>query len=185
MIAVTRNLDDTPLASAALVDIAGDTGLLFRSATGGLVGIGCAAVVDADRAVTELSSIECRNESSSEDALQPIAIGCVDFLPQASATLTIPRVTIIDNGAGDRFAIVCADKSAIDETLESVVVHPAPHPVANSYQVDSPISISTYLKAVEGARDAVRAGSLHKAVIARPVMVKAREPMSIHAVLRR
>ncbi|MEG3600568.1 MAG: hypothetical protein VX352_08630, partial [Actinomycetota bacterium] len=60
MIAVTRDLAGTPFEHVSLVDIAGDDGLLFRSATSGRVGIGCAAVVDVDRAVEELHKIELR-----------------------------------------------------------------------------------------------------------------------------
>ena len=185
MIAVTKDLADTPLGSAALVDIAGDDGLLFRGANSGRVGVGVARSVDVDRAVTELSAVECRNDSSLEAPLPPMAIGCVDFLPHAPGSLIVPEVTIVDDGSGKRFAIVCGDASKIDNILAAVDVNPPPAPIANSYEVESPISISVYLDAVRGARDAVRAGNLQKAVIARPVMVKAGYPMSIHAVLRR
>lgn len=185
MIAVTRDLADTPLASAALVDISGDTGLLFRSATTGRVGIGTAKSVDVDQAVDELRAIERRNDSSLEAPLAPVAMGCVDFLPRMPGVLTIPEVTIVDDGSGRRFAIVCGDPSRTDDILASITVHPAPRPVANSYEVGSPIAISTYLDAVGRARDAVRTGKLHKAVIARPIMVRAQHPMSVHAVLRR
>ena len=57
MIAVTRDLSGTPFEHVPLVDIAGDDGLLFKSASSGRVGIGCAAVVDVDRAVEELQTI--------------------------------------------------------------------------------------------------------------------------------
>lgn len=185
MISVTKELIDSPLASATLVDIAGDSGLLFRSANTGRVGLGIAKTIDIDQAVIELSSMERRNESSLDRPLPPSAIGCVDFLPQAPGRLTIPEVTVVDDGSGKRFAIVCGEASKIDDILASVEINQAPHPTVNSFQVDSPIAISTYLNAVRAARDAVRAGNLHKAVIARPVMVRAEHPMSIHAVLRR
>ncbi len=185
MIAVTRDLADTPLASASLADIAGEMGLLFRSAHTGRVGLGAARSVSVDRAVSELRDLECRNESSLDAPLSPIAIGCVDFLPHAPGMLTIPKVTIVDDGSGKRFAIVCGNASSIDDVLAGVEVNLAPRPVANSYEVESPIDISIYLDAVTTARDAVRAGRLRKAVIARPVMVRAHHPMSIHAVLRR
>ena len=46
-------------------------------------------------------------------------------------------------------------------------------------------STEIYLDAVTAARDAVRAGALTKAVIARPITVTADVPMDIHAVLQR
>ena len=185
MIAVTRDLSGTPFEHVPLVDIAGDDGLLFKSASSGRVGIGCAAVVDVDRAVEELQTIERRNESSADNALLPFAFGCVDFLPGAPATLTIPELTIVDDGSGRRFAVVCAAEHDVDRIFGSLTVNPPPPPTANSFHVTSPIPISTYLEAVTGARDAVRSGKLRKAVIARPVMVTADHAMSIHAVLRR
>ncbi|MEC8485651.1 MAG: chorismate-binding protein, partial [Actinomycetota bacterium] len=185
MIAVTRDLAGTPFEHVSLVDIAGDDGLLFRSATSGRVGIGCAAVVDVDRAVEELHKIELRNDSSADDALLPLALGCVDFLPGAPATLTVPELTIVDNGSGYRYAVVCAAEHDVDRIFGSLTVKPPPPPSANSFHVTSPIAISTYLEAVTEARDAVRSGKLRKAVIARPVIVTADHAMSIHAVLRR
>ena len=185
MIAVTRDLSGTPFEHVPLVDIAGDDGLLFKSASSGRVGIGCAAVVDVDRAVEELQTIERRNESSADNALLPLAFGCVDFLPGAPATLTIPELTIVDDGSGHRFAVVCADEHDVERIFGSLTVNPPPPPTANSFHVTSPIPISTYLEAVTGARDAVRSAKLRKAVIARPVMVTADHAMSIHAVLRR
>lgn len=185
MIAVTRDLSGTPFEHVPLVDIAGDDGLLFKSASSGRVGIGCAAVVDVDRAVEELQTIERRNESSADNALLPLAFGCVDFLPGAPATLTIPELTIVDDGSGHRFAVVCADEHDVDRIFGSLTVNSSPPPTANSFHVTSPIPISTYLEAVTGARDAVRSAKLRKAVIARPVMVTADHAMSIHAVLRR
>ena len=53
VIAVTRDLADTSLASASLVDIAGETGLLFRSADTGRVGLGAARSVSVDQAALQ------------------------------------------------------------------------------------------------------------------------------------
>ena len=59
-----------------------------------------------------------------------------------------------------------------------------PTPTAASYTIE-PGAIQHYLTAVAMARDAVRAGDLVKAVIARPITVSSDHPIDVHAVLRR
>jgi len=47
------------------------------------------------------------------------------------------------------------------------------------------VDVQTYLAAVATARDAVQAGLIEKAVIARDLVVSSPDPIDIHAVLRR
>ena len=47
------------------------------------------------------------------------------------------------------------------------------------------VDVAHYLRAVESARDAVRAGDIVKAVIARPITVTSDHPIDVHAVLGR
>ena len=62
---------------------------------------------------------------------------------------------------------------------------PNPYPLRPSWSITPLVDVERYLDAVAAARDAVRAGSLTKAVIARPIRVEAGMPISLHAVLRR
>ena len=71
---------------------------------------------------------------------------------------------------------------AVRRALEPQVTRPAS---ASSYTIEPGADIEHYLAAVTVARDAVRAGDLTKAVIARPIIVTASTPIDVHAVLRR
>ncbi len=69
-----------------------------------------------------------------------------------------------------------------DEPLDP----PCPPPVtASSYTIEPVTPVEGYLAAVAGARDAVRAGRLVKAVIAREIRVAADAPIDRHGVLHR
>jgi menaquinone-specific isochorismate synthase len=108
-----------------------------------------------------------------------VALGCVPFEPGAPTELVIPQVTVGKAADGRRWV------TTIDDADPTVVPAPRPTPSAAEFTVAAAAPVEQYLAAVAAARDAVRAGSLQKAVIAREVMVHSNTPIDVHAVLLR
>jgi len=75
------------------------------------------------------------------------------------------------------------DKLAIAVT--AAITTPPPRPHSNSYRVAPKTAVGHYLDAVVQARDAVRAGTIQKAVIARDIEVHADDQIDVHAILLR
>ncbi len=177
MKAITRPLaafTDTPLD---LNDVAADDGVLFVRGGTGLAGRGVAARIPVDEASDALAAIE---HDSAVDEAAPLAIGAVPFRPGSAATLVIPVVTVVKRG--DAAWVTAIDGADVEAALAAP---PEPVPSAPEWSISPMVAVDRYLDAVAAARDAVRAGSLTKAVIARPINVEAGAPISIHAVLRR
>ncbi len=160
-----------------LNDFAGGDGYLFVRDGVGLAGRGVAARVEADDAVEFLAAMDCEDHVSTAGS-GPIAIGTLPFRPGASAKLVVPQVTIGKRADG-RSWITIIDGADIP------VVHPVPRASAAEFSVRPGVDIDVYLAAVAAARDAVRAGQIDKAVIARDLVVTSNEPIDIHAVMRR
>jgi menaquinone-specific isochorismate synthase len=177
----------SPLATATLVDLAGGSGTLMVRRGRGVAGLGSAARVPIDEAVTTLAAIEHDDRRPSAGrsgpGTGPIAIGSLDFLPGAAADLCIPSVLVADDGTGRRrLTVIDTDPDVV--LREWRPEDPAP-PAAARFDVAPALDVDHYLAAVAAARDAVRAGRLDKAVIARPVTVTSDRPMDIHAIGRR
>ena len=172
MRAVTRHLD----TSVDLNDVAGADGYLFVREGVGLAARGVAARVPLSDVPAVLAAIDHRDEVGG---VHPVALGCVPFEPGAPTELVIPRVTVGKAADGRRWV------TTIDDADPTVVPAPRPTPGAAEFTVAAAAPVEHYLAAVTAARDAVRAGSLQKAVIAREVMVSSNAPIDVHAVLLR
>ncbi len=186
MRAVTRPLSayvDTPVD---LNDIAGGDGVLFVRNAVGIAGRGVAATVAADEASQLLAALD--HDSTVSD-VGPVALGCVPFLPGSAADLVVPRVQFRKDATGDTSVTVVGsvdDLGDIGELVRGALVARSPAPAsAASFSIEPGVETDAYLAAVTTARDAVRAGELTKAVIARPIVVRSSEPIDVHAVLRR
>ncbi len=177
MRAVTRPLSEFVDEVPDLNDIAADDGVLFVRGGVGLAGRGVAARFAADAAVEALASID--HDTTLSDAA-PLAMGVVPFRPGSSAELLVPAVCVVKR---DGVAWVTAIEGA--DVAAALAPPIEPEPAAPRWTVDQEVSVEQYLAAVAAARDAVRAGELTKAVIARPIRVGADAPISVHAVLRR
>jgi menaquinone-specific isochorismate synthase len=174
MRAVTRPLEqDVDLNGFARGD-----GWLFVRDGVGLAGRGVAVRVTAGDAPALLRSIE-RRDSVGQPGCGPVAIGALPFDPDAEGSLVIPSVVVGKGPDGHRW-LTTIDDAEVDLTP------PAP-PVASAgeFSVAPGVSVPTYLAAVAAARDAVRRGEITKAVIARDVVVRASDPIDVHAVLLR
>lgn len=176
MRAVTRALD----VDVDLNDIAACDGFLFVRDGVGFAGRGIAARVAIDDVPAVLAAIE---HTDHVGQVQPIALGVVPFLPGRPCELVIPRQVVGKSADGRRWVTTI---DARDEN-DSRSPLPAPRPAARAqaFSVAPLTPVQHYLDAVTAARDAVRAGLLAKAVIAREVQVTSDEPIDIHAVLLR
>ena len=75
-------------------------------------------------------------------------------------------------------------RSSGDEPVPELRAAPDPRPGRSAFEVRPGVTpVDRYLAAVAAARDAVRDGSLLKAVIAREISVRSDEPIDVHAVL--
>ena len=198
MRATTRPLSAFVAGQVDLNDIAGGDGFLFVRNAIGLAARGVVARVSVDDVVDVLASIE--HTDHTDLGVSPVALGVVPFRPGAPGEMIIPWLTVRKHDAGEVTVTVIDDAvddwvddavddgghdvsdDAVRRALEPQVSRPA---AASSYSIEPGADIECYLEAVATARDAVRAGDLTKAVIARPIVVTASTPIDVHAVLRR
>ena len=174
MRAVSRPLESPP----DLNDVARGDGVLFVRDGVGVAGRGVAARVPIDDVVQFLAAIDHHDDTGGV-AHGPIALGSVPFVPGAPAELVVPAV-VVGKGADG-----CAWMTVIDGAEARLRPPSPPIPSAASYELRPAVDPEHYLAAVAAARDAVAAGRLAKAVIARPVVVSCDRPIDVHAVLHR
>jgi len=181
MKAVTRPLSDHVDGAIDLNDVAGGDGTLFVRNAVGVAGRGVAATVAVDEAAAFLAGLE---HDSTVPGAGPVAIGCVPFVPGSAADLIVPSIQFRKDASGTSSVTIVGDvdDDAVVEALRPRSPSPA---TAASWSIDPGVDADEYLAAVAAARDAVRAGKLTKAVIARPIIVRSSEEIDVHAVLRR
>jgi isochorismate synthase EntC len=162
-----------------LDDVAGGDGQLFVRDGVGVAGRGIAARVPADQAPALLASIVHRDDVGGRS---PIALGTLEFEPGRAGDLIVPALVVGVASDGTRWVTRIEGG---DEPPPPLAPAPRPSPRAQAFTVAPLTPVERYLAAVERARDAVRDGSLTKAVIAREVVVTSDEPIDVHAVLLR
>ena len=181
MRAVTRPLSAYADGPVDLNDIAGGDGVLFVRNAVGVAGRGVAATVPVDDVVAFLADLD---HDSTVPGAGPVALGGVPFVPGSPADVVVPAVQFRKDAAGMTTVTLVGD---VDEEI----VHDAlrrrdpANPTAASWSIRPAVDVDHYLAAVAAARDAVRAGELTKAVIARPIVVQSSDTIDVHAVLRR
>lgn len=163
-----------------LNDVAAGDGYLFVRDGVGFAGRGVAARVPLAEVADVLAAIEHTVESPGEVGdVRPIALGVVPFEQGTPCSLVIPQVVVGKAADGRRWV------TTIDDASPVLAVGARPEPRAQEFTVSPLTPVERYLAAVATARDAVRDGSLTKAVIAREVLVSSPEPIDVHAVLLR
>lgn len=167
-------------------------GYLFVRDGVGVAGRDAVQTVSEHDALTFLNSISAsRLSDSSLENFGPILFSLVPFSPSQPAEFILPRivfrktddevptVTLVGESEDD----LTDDKLAV--AVAAAITTPPPRPHSNSYRVAPKTAVGHYLDAVVQAREAVRAGSLQKAVIARDIEVHADDPIDVHAILLR
>ena len=176
MRAHTRPLAEVHQGDVDLNDIAGGDGYLFVRDGVGIAGRGVAARVPLAQVAQVLADIQHTDEVGG---VHPIALGVVPFEAGLPCELVIPHVLVGKSADGRQWV------TTIDGAAPDLVLAEPPQPRAQAFTVAPLTPIDHYLAAVVEARDAVRNGSLTKAVIAREVSVSSPEPIDVHAVLLR
>ena len=161
-----------------LTGIAGSDGMLFVRNGFGFATRGIAARVSSKDAKTFVANIQVDDTVNSPGS-GPVLIGAIPFDSSQSHDFILPKVLVYKSEDG-RCWVTSIDDSDTD-------LHPslASSETSSSYTVSPGVELEIYLKAVTAARDAVRSGSISKAVIARDVLVTSSNPIDIHAVLLR
>ncbi len=181
MRAVTRPLSAYTDGPVDLNDIAGGDGVLFVRNAIGVAGRGVATTVPVDDAVAFLAELD---HDSTTPGVGPVALGCIPFVPGSPADVVVPAVQFRKDAAGSTTVTLVGD---VDEAIVRDALRRREPAVATaaSWSIHPAVDVDDYLAAVAAARDAVRAGELTKAVIARPIVVQSSETIDVHAVLRR
>lgn len=159
-----------------LNDVAGGDGHLFVRDGVGIAGRGVAARVPLAEVADVLAAIEHIDEVGG---VHPLAMGVVPFEPGTACDLVLPGIVVGKAADGRRWV------TRIEGHDDPLAPAARPVPRAQEFTVRPLTPVDRYLAAVTAARDAVRAGRLTKAVIAREVEVSGPEPIDVHAVLMR
>lgn len=182
MRAVSRPLAEVVDRPVDLNDVARGDGYLFVRDGVGFAGRGVAARVPADEAVEFLAAVEHDDRAGGVNG--PIALGALPFRPGADAELIVPAVVVGKDADGRQWITEIDDDGGVRDA-GPLLPKVEPEPTSASWTIEPLVDTDRYLAAVAAARDAVRAGTLQKAVIARPIEVRADRPIDVHTVLRR
>ncbi|CAB4571696.1 MAG: isochorismate synthase [Actinobacteria bacterium] len=164
-------------------------GFLFVRDGVGHAGRGTYAFGASHDVLSRLSSAT-QSEQHSRDEV-PISFGLVPFLSSQPDLFFIPTVLFSKTSSGEQLLTLVGDSEddltdeVVDQVIRDAVNTQPPRPSGNSFQVSPRTPIGRYLDAVLAARQSVRNGILHKAVIARDIEVLASEPIDVHSVLLR
>ena len=157
----------------------------------GAAGRGSAAVVEEEDLELVVAGLQPVDGEEPPRGHGPHLFGVVPFLPREAARFVLPRTVVTKDAGGQCWVtVIGADPASLtdqefDEAVDEALRTARPVATSNSYSVSPVTPVDAYLAAVGAARDAVLAGHLLKAVIARDISVTAREPIDIHAVLLR
>lgn len=164
-------------------------GMLFVRDGIGIAARGERGRCDAQGAASLLASVG--GVRDPRPGAGPIVMGLVPFSPDQPAEFVLPAFTIVKHADGSTTATIIGpdDESVSDSSIAAALADAInatpPRPSTNSFRVGPRTPVGRYLDAVTAARDAVRAGILKKAVIARDIDVFADEPIDVHGVLLR
>jgi menaquinone-specific isochorismate synthase len=166
--------------------IAGSDGMLFVRNGIGFATRGIAARVPSHEAKSFLANIEV-DDSVKAPGSGPVFVGAIPFDSREPHDFILPKILVRKADDGRCWVTTIHDteldtSESIDFDLRPVNALSAS---SSSYTVTPGVDVDTYLRAVTAARDAVRSGSITKAVIARDVFVESSQPIDIHSVLLR
>jgi menaquinone-specific isochorismate synthase len=149
---------------------------------------GIAAQLASRDAKEFLASIQI-DDSVKAPGSGPVLIGSIPFDSQELHEFVLPKILVCKSEDG-RCWVTAVDIEEIElahvfESHVSEAFISSSNTTSSSYTVAPGVEIDTYLQAVTVARDAVRSGTITKAVIARDVIVTSTNPIDIRAVLLR
>ena len=171
-----------------LNSFAGSEGMLFVRNGIGVATHGIAARLASRDAKEFLASIQI-DDFVKAPGSGPVLIGSIPFDSQEFHEFVLPKILVCKSEDG-RCWVTAVDIEEIElahvfESHVSEAFISSSNTTSSSYTVAPGVEIDTYLQAVTVARDAVRSGTITKAVIARDVIVTSTNPIDIRAVLLR
>ena len=171
-----------------LNSFAGSEGMLFVRNGIGVATHGIAARLASRDAKEFLASIQI-DDFVKAPGSGPVLIGSIPFDSQELHEFVLPKILVCKSEDG-RCWVTAVDIEEIElahmfESHVSEEFISSSSTTSSSYTVAPGVEIDTYLQAVTVARDAVRSGTITKAVIARDVIVTSTNPIDIRAVLLR
>ncbi len=175
---VTRPLSDFTSGNVDLNSFAGGTGSLFVRDGVGVAGSASATRVPATEARAFLDSLQVEDRVQASGS-GPVLLGAIPFDSNDEHDFILPHVSLTKSVDGRAWV------TTVDDAEPNFVTPTEPPASATSYGVLPGISVDHYLEAVKQARDAVRNGSITKAVIARDIVITASAPIDVYAVLLR
>jgi len=178
MRATTRLLSDSTTDDVDLNAIARGDGFLFVRDGVGFAGRGIAARVPSHNVKQFLAQIDT-DDTVNVPGSGPVLFGSIPFDSTQQHEFILPKMVVCKSTDG-RIWVTLIDDAVADLTNPN-----PPAAVSSSFTVKPGVEINTYLSAVATARDAVRTGSITKAVIARDVFVTSDNAIDVHSVLLR
>ena len=175
---VTRPLSDFTSDNVDLNSFAEGTGSLFVRDGVGVAGSASATRVPASEARAFLDSLQVDDRVQTSGS-GPVLLGAIPFDSNDEHDFILPHVSLTKSIDGRAWV------TTVDDAEPNFVTPTEPPASAASYSVRPGISVDHYLEAVKQARDAVRNGSITKAVIARDIVITASAPIDVYAVLLR
>ena len=175
---ITRPLSDFTSDNVDLNSFAGGTGSLFVRDGVGVAGSASATRVPATEAQAFLDSLQVDDRVQASGS-GPVLLGAIPFHSNDEHDFILPNVSLTKSINGRAWV------TTVDDVEPNFVTPTEPPASAASYSVHPGISVDHYLEAVKQARDAVRNGSITKAVIARDIVITASAPIDVYAVLLR
>ncbi|MFT3854364.1 MAG: chorismate-binding protein [Ilumatobacteraceae bacterium] len=176
MRAISVTLDD----DVDLDGVCRDDGLLFARDRVGVAGRDVVARLDDPAALAAIP------HDDRAGGARVVAFATLPFDPASPACILVPGIGVVRRADGCAVLTVVGDDPDVDAAVASVTAPvAAPTASAGSFDVRPLSPVPHYLDAVRAARDAVRSGSIAKAVIAREVQVRAERPLDVQAILLR
>jgi menaquinone-specific isochorismate synthase len=175
---VSRPLSDFTSEKVDLNGFAGGNGSLFVRDGVGIAGSASATRVPASEARGFLDSLHVEDRVQSPGS-GPVLLGAIPFDSNEQHDFILPHVSLVKSVDGRAWV------TTVDDAEPNFVNPPEPAAVAASYTVEPGVSVDHYLEAVTQARNAVRKGSITKAVIARDIVINSSAPIDVYAVLLR
>lgn len=167
-------------------------GYLFVRDGIGMAGRGTAARIPEAEVQNFLAHLSPSQLNAPEHHhVLPVVFGLIPFSPNEAGVFILADITFIKQADGSQFVVVIGETESdindvvISSLIESALLSQPPRPTSNSYRISAKTPIGQYLDSVVAARDAVRAGVLRKAVIARDIEIHADDPIDVHAILLR
>lgn len=179
------------------IDVAGDEGVVWLHDGAAFAGLGGAGAITLDRSTpptlvrAPLANVRSRSELD-RPGTGAVAFGALRFAGDdghLAGTLVIPEVVYGRDRDGNRWITTIGPDvpGAHDHAVERLLAATKRPPVAapSSYEITTSRTTDAWCASVAAARDALRAGTARKVVLARDVLVRCDAPIPRAGVLRR